>query len=204
MQARHSIEDWSGGGGEAGFFASASHDVRESGCAPPTVMPAMDSRWGTAPFHEKNFTTRGRHPHNFAFNMEPSKRARKEFYNKIPSSVVNEKEFYNGCAVIFLNKTSLLNAIFFSSGSTASASVRDSRAGGGSRARQENQNTARAARGGVDGGVRVFPHPEPLSGRTLVNLLFCKCWIASSLARNPRSRRIVSSAPRNRSISVRL
>ena len=32
-KACHSNEDWSGGGGEAGFFASASHDVRESGCA---------------------------------------------------------------------------------------------------------------------------------------------------------------------------
>ena len=64
MQARHSIEDWSGGGGEAGFFASASHDVRESGCAPPTVMPAMDGRGGQLQsvsvvlFTKKNFSAK--------------------------------------------------------------------------------------------------------------------------------------------------
>ena len=37
-----------------------------------------------------------------------------------------------------------------------------------------------------------------------VNLLFYQARIESSLALNPRSRRIVSSTPRNRSISVRL
>ena len=55
--------------------------------------------------------------------------------------------------------------------------------------------------------VKLLPEIPPwwILGRCLpVNLLFYTGRIESSLALNPRSRRIVSSTPRNRSISVRL
>ena len=49
--------------------------------------------------------------------------------------------------------------------------------------------------------VRVLAHQV---GRNAVRLLLYQAKIESSAALNPRSRRIVSSTPRNRSISLRL